>query len=201
MINFVCYIISIFLFSFSSTETVYIQPLGNVQDKHVQVVQKAIKSVYGYQCVVLPAVPHNKKLYANSGTRYDANKILEQFDSDKHILVITEKDIAHYKSSRFPEWGIFGLGSLTNKTCVVSTFRLGPAGKISTRLSKVAVHEIGHTLGLNHCKKSDHCVMQDAGGSIKTVDKEFCKLCIGCIDILKAKEETLLIHPPKQAKR
>jgi len=181
MINFVCYIISIFLFSFSSTETVYIQPLGNVQDKHVQVVQKAIKSVYGYQFVVLPAVPHNKKLYANSGTRYDANKILEQFDSDKHILVITEKDIAHYKSSRFPEWGIFGLGSLTNKTCVVSTHRLGPADQISKRLAKVAVHEVGHTLGLTHCTKTVNCVMQDAKGSIKTIDNVSIQLCNKCM--------------------
>jgi len=195
MINFVCYIISIFLFSFSSTETVYIQPLGNVQDKHVQVVQKAIKSVYGYQCVVLPAVPHNKKLYANSGTRYDANKILEQFDSDKHILVITEKDIAHYKSSRFPEWGIFGLGSLTNKTCVVSTHRLGPADQVSKRLAKVAVHEIGHTFGLNHCTKSGICVMQDAKGSIKTIDNVSIQLCHHCLgEISRCKTKGIVIR-------
>lgn len=173
-------VIVIITLSFYYPSTVYIQPLGSVENNHILVVQKAIKSVYGYQCVVLPAKPHNKSLYTSSKTRYDASKILQHFTSAKRVLVITERDIAHHKSSRFTEWGIFGLGSLTNKACVVSTRRLGPADAISNRLAKVAVHEIGHTLGLIHCTKSVNCVMQDAKGSIKTIDKVSNRLCNEC---------------------
>jgi archaemetzincin len=183
-----CIAIILFL-SFSQHADVYIQPLGSVSDKHIDILKKEIKSVYGYHCVVLPAAPQNKKLYANSKTRYDANRILQHFASSKRTLVITEKDIAHYKSSRYPEWGIFGLGSLTNKTCVVSTFRLGPADAASQRLAKVTVHEIGHTLGLKHCTKSLLCVMQDAKGKIKTVDKESIQLCSACSLILNKKSK------------
>jgi archaemetzincin len=43
---------------------------------------------------------------------------------------------------------------------------------------KVAVHEIGHTLGLPHCPTTG-CLMEDAGGKVATVDGEF-DLCERC---------------------
>ncbi|MEI6178360.1 MAG: matrixin family metalloprotease, partial [Verrucomicrobiota bacterium] len=47
------------------------------------------------------------------------------------------------------------------------------------RLRKVAEHEVGHVMGLDHCPQAG-CVMADAEGSISTVDGEtgeFCKDC------------------------
>ena len=48
------------------------------------------------------------------------------------------------------------------------------------RFSDVAVHELGHTLGMPHCA-SEGCVMADAKGSaIKSADRstgEYCEPC------------------------
>lgn len=48
------------------------------------------------------------------------------------------------------------------------------------RLKKVALHEIGQNLGLVHCRNHLECLMNDADGTIKQVDKEriwFCEKC------------------------
>ena len=78
------------------------------------------------------------------------------------------------------DWGIFGLGQMPGKSCVVSDFRLHKKGGITSteRLGRVAIHEIGHTLGLDHCP-TPKCTMSDAKGAMKTVDEEtgFCGLC------------------------
>ena len=101
----------------------------------------------------------------------------------KNLLIITEKDIA-CKKGKINEWGLFGLGYRPGVTCVVSTFRIRKKvskDKFNNILVKVCLHEIGHNLGLDHCKSGDHrCMMNDANGTIKEVDKEqifFCKNC------------------------
>lgn len=167
--------------SFSSEQkTVYIQPLGKVHAKYIKVIDKAISNFYGFTCTVLPAIPNDPSLYAKSKTRYDASKILDRFKSNDHVVVITEKDIAAWKSSNKPEWGIFGLGSMVHKTCVVSTYRLKPDSLVSDRLVKVTLHEIGHNLGLSHCVHDDKCLMNAAKGTIKQVDKEAIYFCSHC---------------------
>jgi archaemetzincin len=95
---------------------------------------------------------------------------------------ITAKDISTTKGEN-KDWGVFGLGELDGRVCVVSTFRLGARGadekKLRDRLRKVAVHEVGHVISLEHCPKQG-CVMQDAESSIATVDGETGKFCDDC---------------------
>lgn len=172
---------SLILFGYKNNNpdhVVYIQPLGKVNPKNIQAVTSAIKSFYGFDCIILPIASHNKALYAASKTRYDASKILEYFrDSARHIVVLTEKDIAHKKSNVFTEWGIFGLGSMSHLTCVVSTFRLRSS---EDRLKKVTIHELGHNFGLKHCTSDKSCLMNAANGKIDQLDHEkfyFCKSC------------------------
>jgi archaemetzincin len=167
--------------------TVYIQPLGNVETKNIDVVVNSLKSFYGCKVVVNTPATLTKDLLAKSNSRYEAGKILKKFNNNKNLLIITEQDIACRNAQRnVDEWGVFGLGYRPGKTCVVSTFRLNRRNPshsrklFNERLAKVSLHEIGHNLGLEHCTSGTDCLMKDAKGLIETVDNEKMLLCISC---------------------
>ena len=61
------------------------------------------------------------------------------------------------------------------------------------RLAKVAVHEIGHTLGLEHCPTRG-CLMEDARGSNKTTDREYV-ICSRCRSLLRRRGIVLPPNP------
>lgn len=183
-------LLAIIFYSFNShkSKIIYIQPLGDVNTGYMNYLKTSIKEFYGYDCVIKPKLNLTKDILAGSRTRYEASKILNKFNSNQNTLIITEKDIAHKKSDEYPEWGIFGLGLRPGKTCVISTFRLKK--KVSTqkmleRLKKVALHEIGHNLGLEHCNNDKECMMNDADGTIKQVDREKIWFCKKCWSIIK----------------
>ncbi len=160
-----------------------IQPLGDVSPVYINQIKKSVKSFYGYDCVVKPKKEITKDMLSRVTKRIDAKKALRSNLSFDNLLIITEKDICYNKNKSNPEWGIFGLGSQPGKTCIISTFRLKRGAtkqKTLERLEKVALHEIGHNLGLKHCINNKECMMNDANGTIKQVDREkvwFCEKC------------------------
>lgn len=171
--------------SFVNTKpkTVYIQPLGDLNQEYINYIKKSVENFYGYDCVVRSKLNLTTDILAGSRTRYEAGKILKKYNSKENVLLITEKDIAHKKSNDYPEWGVFGLGFRPGTTCVISTFRLKKnvsKAKFLERLKKVALHEIGHNLGLDHCTNDKECMMTSASGTVKQVDREkiwFCSKC------------------------
>lgn len=171
--------------SFVNTKpkTIYIQPLGDVNQEYIDYIKTSVINFYGYDCVIKSKLNLTTDILAGSRTRYEAGKILKKYNSKENVLLITEKDIAHKKSNDYPEWGVFGLGFRPGTTCVISTFRLKknvPKAKFLERLKKVALHEIGHNLGLDHCTNDKECMMTSASGTVKQVDREkvwFCSKC------------------------
>ncbi len=150
--------------------------------------KKSVKTFYGYDCKVLPPKMITNDMLSKVTKRIDANKALRKNKTNGNLLILTEKDICHFKDKSRPEYGIFGLGLRPGKTCVISTFRLkrGVSNiKTLERLEKVALHEIGHNLGLEHCINDKKCMMNDANGTIKQVDIEKVWLCEKCIEQLK----------------
>jgi archaemetzincin len=165
---------------------IYIQTLGDFDANYIVEVRKTLEKFYDVETVLKPKVNLTDDILAGSKTRYDADKILDKFNSKENLLLLIEKDIA-YNNGKYSEWGIFGLGLCPGNTCVISTFRLKnkvSESKIIERLVKVCVHEIGHNLGLKHCETNLNCMMSAANGTIKTIDKNkiwFCKNCINKI--------------------
>lgn len=166
---------------------VALQPLGNVDHALLEEVQSGIQSLYDVQVRILPGRELPGEAYYKPRGRYRAEKLLDFLltlpsgSADK-VIGLTQQDISTTKGEH-ADWGIFGLGLLGGRVCIVSSFRLrkGPAAPdlFKARLRKVVNHELGHTFGLEHCSTPD-CLMEDAGGSIKTVDMETGELCPVC---------------------
>jgi archaemetzincin len=102
------------------------------------------------------------------------------------VLGLTTHDISTSKPP-FEDWGIFGLGNMPGPAAVISSFRLRrkakDAAQVEFRVVNTAIHEIGHTFGLDHCTEA-HCPMLDAEGGITNTDTSSGKLGEGCRAVL-----------------
>lgn len=193
--NIFLIIISFFLFSCNTT--IAIQPLGDVKKEYVENVKVALSNYYSCNVKVLKPIKIPEEAFINvKSPRYRADyliKYLKEIKPSKYsnIIGLTEKDISTTKysnwalktikepKSRYEDFGIFGLGYRPGPSCIVSTFRLGKTTKLSSRLTKIACHEIGHNLGLPHCENKK-CFMQDAAEKISTIDNVSLDLCNNC---------------------
>ncbi len=166
----------------------YIQPLGECEREQAGsgAVRRALLAFYDLEVRVLPCVELPAEAYYKPRRRYRAEKLLTflrtRIPADGwRILGLTATDISTTKGS-YVDWGLLGLGEMPGKASVISSFRCKKTARDShhaiVRLAKVAVHEVGHTLGLPHCQNLG-CLMEDAVGKVATVDREhdFCTRC------------------------
>src|SRR5262249_52338486 len=106
--------------------------------------------------------------------------------ADARVLALTDVDISTTKG-RVYDWGVFGLGEISGRACVVSVHRLRRGARsaehLRFRVVTTGIDEVGHTLGLPHCLEA-RCVMQDAEGSIKNTDSSTGHLGPGCRRLL-----------------
>lgn len=176
-----------------------IQPLGVFKDAHAELIRTALLDVYGFDVRILAPQAMPKAAYYKPRKRHRADKLLAVLgriaagaDTRSDMIVgLTSQDISTTKG-KHEDWGIFGLGELWGTSCVVSSHRL--TRKLSKkdhkkglhRVIKVAIHEVGHVLGLNHCK-TPKCVMNDAEGTVKTVDRETGHFCDDCKTFLRSR--------------
>ena len=75
---------------------------------------------------------------------------------------------------------VFGESQLGGKAAVISLFRIQNKNKEMTynRTAKIAIHEIGHLLGIIHCQTMD-CLMRFSNSPEKLDDLplRFCQAC------------------------
>ncbi|MBN2573406.1 MAG: matrixin family metalloprotease [Deltaproteobacteria bacterium] len=174
--------------SAASARALYVQPLGGCarQTPGVAEVVAALRAFYPIEVRVLACQELPRAAFYPPRKRYRAERLLAYLNQRMpkdgwRILGLTDVDISTTKG-RYPDWGVMGLGELPGTATVISSFRCRKKARSAAhaieRLAKVAVHEIGHTLGLPHCPTRG-CLMEDAMGKVVTTDRErdFCPRC------------------------
>jgi len=142
-----------------------------------------ITTIYNLNTKVFDLTRDNIRFaYSSIRGQYDAGKILEKFaEKYRDFLVLISDDI-YVNHLNF----VFGVAYPFIGT-VISTFRLrinADKNLFYERLEKTIKHEIGHYLGLKHCK--NFCVMKFAN-SLYELDikaKNYCKKCKAYLESL-----------------
>jgi archaemetzincin len=142
--------------------------------------------IFRSSCRVRDGVVDAKFAYNAARGQYHSTAILERLQSispngNSRLLGVTAVDL-FVPIFTF----VFGEAQLEGNCALMSQYRLSeehyglPAdeGKLRERLTKEAVHELGHTFGLRHCEDWQ-CVMASSH-SVELVDVKSAEFCGEC---------------------
>lgn len=179
-------------------KSILLVPLGACDREDLQVTAECIEEQFDLRVRIGEDL--GPPAYALDPVRnqYNSNLILKNLNDVPlpevlRILGVTSFDLFSPIFSY-----VFGEAQFGGKCAVISTFRLrgdpdaGPqlgCPPLLNRMEKEAIHELGHTFGLRHCKDPD-CVMHYSSG-VQCADRKFAFFCPVCLEIMmwqKAKE-------------
>ncbi len=159
-------------------------------------VEQALRDELAVEVIDHARIPLPRAAWYAPRKRWRADVLLEHLltlvegaPASTRVLGLTTRDISTTKGEHH-DWGVFGLGYLPGQAAVISSHRLrrGTAkdrALLEFRVSTTAVHEVGHTLGLDHCPEVG-CPMQDAHGGIENTDTSTGHLGPECRATLEA---------------
>lgn len=164
-----------------------IVPLGSeLTVSDIDFVRRSLDAFYDFAIEVAARQPLPSSAFYAPRRRYRAERLLTYLDTHapkdaQRIVGLTGVDISTTKGA-VADWGVLGLATIDGRVGVLSKFRCARGAKSSAhalaRYGKTAVHEVGHTLALQHCPTVG-CLMEDAMGTVSTTDREY-DLCPSC---------------------
>ena len=180
----------------SGKHTLVISPIGEVDSagrllEHLGV---ELREFFGHDTEVLPLLEEKDLWLDPLRNQVHSTPILERLSTlcppeALKILAITRVDLFIPILTH-----VYGEAQLGGKACILSTYRLTDGlcldpEAFHCRIVKEAVHELGHTFNLRHCRDTT-CVMHYCR-SMKEVDRKSRTLCRYCAVLLKDERKRL----------
>jgi archaemetzincin len=154
-------------------------PFGKVDSLAVSIIGANIQAVVGLFTDIQPARIKPDFAFMPVRNQYDASKILKSLaaepDGAPLKLGLTQSDLSIPILTY-----VFGESQLGGKAAVISLHRLFNIDRqvVYKRAAKIAVHEVGHLLGLEHCWETD-CLMRFSK-QLEQLDRLPLRFCATC---------------------
>ena len=170
-------------------DIILISPICNLEPDLEDRISREVTEVFGYPTKIRSLLEDVEVFLDTDRLQYHSTPILEKLAQAAppfalKVLAIVEVDLFIPILTH-----VYGEAQLGGRACVVSTYRLkegllptGNPERFRYRIVKEAVHELGHTFALRHCK-DPACVMHYCR-SVKDVDTKSNKLCRYCRTML-----------------
>ncbi len=172
-------------------------PIGHIDDKTLQHTQKELEGRFNVIVEIGRQLEEPTYAYHKHKKQYNSTTILKKIYKLKltgydRILGIVDVDL-YVPERTF----VFGGADVKKKVSVISLTRLKQkfynlpedSALFNYRTIIEAVHELGHTYGLYHCK-NNKCVMF-LSNTIDDTDHKGAELCRNCKEIMEKKKDTL----------
>jgi archaemetzincin len=181
--------------------SVFICPIGFVEPYVLDDLVACIETRCGIGCAVYSSMEAPEYAYDERRCQYDSKSILKQMikrcpRKTLGFMGVTGLDlfvpILKY---------VYGLSQVQGRCSLISTHRLDPrfygeppdSNLLMSRIEKTALHELGHSFGLIHCRNL-RCIMC-ASTKIEHTDFKQPDLCPTCLELLKWHINLSSSHP------
>jgi archaemetzincin len=165
--------------------TIVIAPIGDFTPELLAAVSRGIQRVFGFATEVRPILPSLGFAFDSTRAQYHSTPILEKLSAAASSAPIKVLALANVDLFIPILTHVYGEAQLGGKACIVSTYRLNAAAggcrqpeQAESRVVKEAIHELGHTFSLRHCR-DPACIMHYCR-SEADVDRKSNELCRYC---------------------
>lgn len=167
-----------------SDKMIFISPIGDITKWLCEEISKEISSFFGFETRISTLVGDIDFAFDENRNQYSSSKILDKLDEYApddclKVVAVTQVDlfipILTY---------VYGEARINGRPCIISTHRLVSGfeseivNKGYRRIVKEAIHELGHTFNLRHCK--DPACLMHYCRNLEDVDQksdQFCRYC------------------------
>ena len=161
---------------------IILKPIGDIANGILEYLKEKLNKTFGCPIEIIPQPIDLDSVYDPERRQYRAPALLAELESagvlkNEKALGIVDVDL-YAPGLNF----VFGQASMSSGISIISLYRLReePTDKAEflNRTTKEAVHELGHTFGLEHCSNFK-CVMHFSNSLQDTDIKEatFCSNC------------------------
>ena len=169
----------------TAEHTIVLSPTGDLQPALLERICKDITRIFNFKTRIESVLTDVSFAYDSNRDQYHSTAILDKLaqlipPECLKILAVVQVDLFIPILTH-----VYGEAQLGGRSSVISIVRLsegisglGIDGKFGDRVSKEAIHELGHTFNLRHCKDAN-CIMHYCRNE-HDVDQKSNQLCRYC---------------------